>query len=43
MNLQFVANKKDQDGAESGKDQARRMVTFVGWPGKHVCNRSAND
>ena len=43
MNLQFVANKEDQDRAECGKDEAGGMVPFVCRPRKHVGDRATDD
>ena len=43
MNLQFVADKEDQDRAECGKNEAGGMVSFVCRPRKHVGDRAADD
>ena len=43
MNLQFVADKENQDRAECGKNEAGRMVSCVCRPRKHVRDRAADD
>jgi len=43
MNLQLIANKENQDRAQRGKNEARRMISFVFRPQKHVSDGAADD
>ena len=43
MNLQFVADKENQDRAECGKNEAGGMVSSVGRPREYVGDRAADD
>jgi|SRR5580658_3183459 hypothetical protein len=43
MDLQFIANEENQDRAQGGKNEARRMVPFVCRARKHVANAAADD
>jgi hypothetical protein len=43
MNLQLVANEENQDRAQGGKNEASRMISFVGRARKHVGNAPADD
>ena len=43
MNLQFVADKEDQDRAECGKNETGGMISFVCRTRKHVGYGAAAD
>jgi hypothetical protein len=43
MNLQLVANEKNQDRPQCGKNEAGGMISFVSRARKHVGNAAAND
>ena len=43
MNLQLIANEKNQDRAQCGKNEACGMVTFVCRARKHVANAATDD
>jgi hypothetical protein len=43
MNVQLIANEENQDCAQSGKNQAGRMISFVCRAEKHVGNGTAKD
>jgi hypothetical protein len=43
MDIQLIANEEKQDRAESGKNEAGGMITFVSRARKHVGNGAADD
>src|ERR1035437_594147 len=43
MNLQLIANEKNQDRAQCGKNEAGGMIPFVCRARKHVGNGAADD
>jgi hypothetical protein len=43
MNLQLIANEENQDRSKCGKNQARRVISFVSRARKHVGNTAADD
>jgi len=43
MNVQLIANKKNQHRAQRGKNEAGGMISFVGRARKHVRDAAAED
>jgi hypothetical protein len=43
MNLQLIANEENQDRTQCGKNEARRMISLVCRPRKHVGNGAAKN
>jgi hypothetical protein len=43
MNVQLIANKKNQHRAQGGKNEAGGMISFVCRARKHVRNAAAED
>ena len=43
MNLQLIANEKNQHRAQGGKNEPRGMVTLVCRARKHVANAATDD
>jgi len=43
MDVQPVANEENQDGAQRGKNEASRMISFVLRAKNHVSNAAAEE
>lgn len=43
MNLQLIANEKNQDRPQCGKNETGGMITFVSRARQHVGNTAADD
>jgi hypothetical protein len=43
MNLQLIANEENQDRSQYGKNEAGRMISFVGRTRKHVGHGAAEN